>query len=147
MEERDTYFQQPSEEDSTVQDTSKAEQHMQLSVLTTYDFDRPQTMKLMGSISNQKVVVMIDSDTTHCFISDKVVPQLQWPTEEATNVLVVLGDRSRVQTHGIYEGITLDINSQLYKLSFYVFLYAAWTLFSVSHGWLCWAMSRLIGIE
>ena len=58
---------------------------MGISLNSVVGIDNPRTMKLEGKIKGSKVVVMIDPEATHDFISPEIVRQLgirEEPTEE-----------------------------------------------------------------
>lgn len=48
----------------------------EVSINSVVGLTSPQTMKLRGRIGETKVVVLIDSGTTHNFLSEKVIEQL-----------------------------------------------------------------------
>lgn len=64
---------------------------------------------------------MVDSGATHCFISDKVVQQLQWPIHDASRFTEVLGDETTVRTQGLCRDMLIS-NAETYSISCCKFL-------------------------
>ncbi|KAL6583114.1 hypothetical protein OROMI_005192 [Orobanche minor] len=68
---------------------------------TSIGFDGPQTMKLISSIGEPHLKVMIYSGASHCFVMEHVAKELHWANEHTARFLVVLGDRTLVYNGGI----------------------------------------------
>ena len=51
-----------------------------------------QTMKVMGKIKKQPLVVLIDSGSTHNFLDQMVVKRLKVPTKIITRVKVTVAN-------------------------------------------------------
>ncbi|KAA0033871.1 transposon Tf2-1 polyprotein isoform X1 [Cucumis melo var. makuwa] len=69
-----------------------------------------RTMKVRGKIQDREVVVLIDYGTTHNFISEKLVNDLQLSTRETSHYGVILGSGTAMKGKGIYEAIELSLN-------------------------------------
>lgn len=67
-------------------------QELALSKISAYGFDGLRTMKLMGVINERPIVVMIDSDATHCFVAKEMVTKLGLSIDDTTILPVRLGD-------------------------------------------------------
>ncbi|VFQ85938.1 unnamed protein product [Cuscuta campestris] len=71
------------------------------------------TMKLLGSISSKEVLLLVDSGSTHNFISDSVVRDLNLPTFSIPTFGVQIGDGSVVRCNQICKGIEVMISEAL----------------------------------
>lgn len=94
-------------------------QHLHLSVLTSFRFDGPQTMKSFGQVGNSQLLIMINSGASHCFVTEQVAKLLNRVIEPTNCFSVILGDGTRVQTGGIYNNVPLILDSKI----FYIFCY------------------------
>ncbi|KAH6778122.1 hypothetical protein C2S51_009434 [Perilla frutescens var. frutescens] len=75
-------------------------QYVQLSPLTSQGFDGPHTMKLIGRVGDYKVLTMINSGTSHCFISDRVATHLGLTIDASASSSMTLGNGLHVSTLG-----------------------------------------------
>ncbi|XP_042026373.1 uncharacterized protein LOC121773559 [Salvia splendens] len=78
-----------------------AQLELQLSELSCNGLDTSRTMKLFGGIESHKILVMVDSGASHCFISDQLVSRLQLPITPTSPYSVTLGNGSSVGASGI----------------------------------------------
>ncbi|XP_042044637.1 uncharacterized protein LOC121790506 [Salvia splendens] len=110
--------------DSSEDDTLNMEDvglELKLSELSFNGLDTSHTMKLFGNIDQEKVLIMVDSGASHCFISDQLATRLQLPITPTASYAVTLGDGSRVRTSGICHAVPLQLASELFSISCYVF--------------------------
>ncbi|XP_057766739.1 uncharacterized protein LOC130987132 [Salvia miltiorrhiza] len=96
-------------------------QHLQLSKLSSNGFDGPRTLKLFSAVDGLKLLTMIDSGASHCFISETVAASLQLPVEPTSTQTVVLGDGSRVHITGVCKAVPLKLDSHLFLITCFVF--------------------------
>ncbi|XP_057791220.1 uncharacterized protein LOC131008354 [Salvia miltiorrhiza] len=96
-------------------------QSLDLSELTSFGFDGPQTMKLFGRVGASRLKIMVDSGASHYFVAEQVARKLKWAIESIERFSVVLGDGTRVYTGGICKNVSLMIDSALFMISCYVF--------------------------
>ena len=81
----------------------------------------PKTMRIAARICAHDVVVLIDSGSTHNFISERVTNLLRLsvvPTESFT-VRVANGENLRCQ--GRFEEVQIDLQGIFFSLTFYFF--------------------------
>lgn len=71
----------------------------------------PKTMKVMGSIMGQPVVVLIDCGATHNFISAELVEQLGLSTTETTSYGVFMGTGLSVRGADTCKGVVVSLPS------------------------------------
>ncbi|KAH6813356.1 hypothetical protein C2S51_022374 [Perilla frutescens var. frutescens] len=94
---------------------------LQLSHLSSQGFDGPRTMKLIGRVGHYRVLTMIDSGVTHCFILERVVEQLGLQIDTSHRCSVVLGNGNRVTAAGICRQVPLYLQSATFPVDCYVF--------------------------
>ncbi|XP_047948867.1 uncharacterized protein LOC125194666 [Salvia hispanica] len=102
-------------------DGVESDQELELSELSSNGLDTSQTMKLFGKIGQHKVLAMVDSGASHCFISDQLATLLKLPVTPTIPYSVTLGDGSRVRAAGICRAIALTMSSEVFPLSCYMF--------------------------
>ena len=64
-------------------------------------------MKVKGELKERSAIVLIDCGSTHNFISEKLVKELQLKTKETSNYGVILGSGTAVKGKGICEAVEL----------------------------------------
>ncbi|MCH85577.1 enzymatic polyprotein, partial [Trifolium medium] len=68
-----------------------------------------RTMKIEGMMENVGVLILIDSGASHNFISPKVTTALGLKVTPMAAKSIKLGDGHRVNSHGMCEGINLQL--------------------------------------
>ncbi|XP_057790733.1 uncharacterized protein LOC131007835 [Salvia miltiorrhiza] len=108
-----------AEADDTPEETTL--QHSQLSELTFFGFDGPQTMKFFGCVNQTRLLIMVDSGASHCFISEKMATALQLQVDSIVHSSVTLGDGTRVRSRGFCKDVPLLLDGVIFSISCYVF--------------------------
>jgi hypothetical protein len=67
------------------------------------------TMKFQGTIRGVEVLILVDSGATHNFISQKLIHQMDWPTEPTAQLNVKLGNGFQISTQGVCRGLEICI--------------------------------------
>lgn len=67
------------------------EMKVNLNSYSIVSLDSSQTIKLKGEVIGRTVVVLVDSETTHNFLSDQLVDELRIP-KQVVNYVVVLSE-------------------------------------------------------
>lgn len=91
---------------------------VKLSINSVVGLNDPRTMKVRGKIQNDEVVVLIDCEATHNFISEKLVNQLQLPTKETPHYGVILRSGTAIQGKEICEEVEIQLNEWTVKDNF-----------------------------
>ncbi|KZV43200.1 peroxidase 64 [Dorcoceras hygrometricum] len=78
-------------------------------------------MKLRDRIQGTEIVVMLDSGTSHNFISRTLVEQLELAVDETVQFGVCLGDGARVTCQGICRQLLVDLRHCEIQIDSYVF--------------------------
>lgn len=66
-------------------------------------------MKLKGKIHGVPILILVDSGTTHNFISKKLVAAMGWKVEETKDLRVKLGDGDRAIARGTCKGVEIEL--------------------------------------
>lgn len=69
----------------------------------------PRTMKVMGTIEDRSIVVLIDNSASHNFIDEELVNALNLPRLPITSYGILLGTGRSVQTTDICKGVVLNL--------------------------------------
>lgn len=80
---------------------------VEVSLNSVVRLSSPKTLKLIGVIDGNEVVVMVDPGATHNFVSLKAVEKLRIPVTESGGFGVSLGNGEAVEGTGICKGITV----------------------------------------
>lgn len=81
----------------------------EISLKTVMGLTSPKTFKLLGSINNQSVIVMVDPGATHNFVSQGVIERVGLKVSPSTAFAVALGTGEEVQGKGICLGVVLQL--------------------------------------
>lgn len=115
----------PAKDSEQAQPTDNIElqhlQHLLLSQPSSGGFDGVRTMKLIGRISDYKVVTMIDSGTSHCFISEHVARKLNLLVDMGCRFTVTLGNGHKITTTGLCWGVSLYLYAHKFYVDCFVF--------------------------
>ena len=70
---------------------------VELSINSVVGLSNLGTMKVKGSIQGKAAIVLLDCGTTHNFISDKLVKELQLNTNDTSYYGVILASDSAIK--------------------------------------------------
>ncbi|KAJ9561372.1 hypothetical protein OSB04_006532 [Centaurea solstitialis] len=145
------------EEEESAINTTEIGQKVEVHLNSVVGISNPKTMKLVGAIGVQRVVVLIDSGATHNFISKELVKQQRVKVEDTNEYTITLGSGIEEQGRGICRGVSillqgLDIKDDFLPIqlgNIDVILGIQWleTLGTISHNWKTQAMGKLIHEE
>ncbi|CAA0825193.1 Eukaryotic aspartyl protease family protein [Striga hermonthica] len=96
-------------------------QTLQLSHLAAKGFDGPHTMKLISRLENLKLLTMVDSGASHCFISERVVDKLGLHVEPSPTYSVMLGNGQRISSQGLCRAVSLYLQTATFMVDCFVF--------------------------
>lgn len=69
----------------------------------------PKTMNLLGEIKGDKVVMLVDSETTHNFIVKELLEKWKFKKETIEKYLVVIGNGEKVEWEGKCVGVVVQV--------------------------------------
>ncbi|KAF8407600.1 hypothetical protein HHK36_006734 [Tetracentron sinense] len=78
-----------------------------------------QTMRVTGYIKRQKVSILLDSGSTHNFISGGLAQQLKLPIHRSPSFNVLVANGSNLECSGCCNDIKIDIQGRSFALSTY----------------------------
>ncbi|KAA8542122.1 hypothetical protein F0562_023274 [Nyssa sinensis] len=79
----------------------------------------PKTMRVAARIGSHDVIVLIDSGSTHNFISERLANQLRLPVVPTETFTVRVANGEHLKCHGWFEKVPVDIQGILFPLTLY----------------------------
>ncbi|RVW65002.1 Retrovirus-related Pol polyprotein from transposon 297 [Vitis vinifera] len=93
----------------------------------------PRTMRIKAIIGAHEVVALIDSGSTHNFISDRVAETLCLPVKPTTPFTVRVANGERLSCKGKYEKLTVNLQGNEFHLDFF-FCALKWFGYGARHS-------------
>jgi hypothetical protein len=111
-------FESPETTDITPpSDPPEVELVISLNALT--DFSTPQTLKLIGYIKHRKVIILVDSGSTHNFIHRRIAQETHCYIHAVNNFQVIISNGASMKCGGRCENVCLQIGD--YHLKSHMF--------------------------
>jgi len=82
-------------------------------------FSAPQTLKLIGYIKNRKVIILVDSGSTHNFIHRRIAQEVNCYTRVVNNFQIMIANGGSMKCGGRCENVRLQIGQ--YHLTSHMF--------------------------
>jgi hypothetical protein len=98
-------------------DLPKVELIISLNALT--DFSTPQTLKLISYIKNRKVIILVDSGSTHNFIHHRISQETHCYIHVVNNFQIMIANGGSMKCGGCCKNVCLQIND--YHLKSHMF--------------------------
>jgi hypothetical protein len=98
-------------------DPSEVEPLISLNALT--GFSAPQTLKLIGYIKNQKIIILVDSGNTHNFIYHRISQEVNFYIRPINNFQIMIANGGSMKCGGRCENVCLQIGQ--YHLKSHMF--------------------------
>jgi hypothetical protein len=98
-------------------DPPKVEPVISLNSLT--GFSAPQNLKLIGYIKHQKVIILVDSGSTHNFIHRNIAQETHCYIHAVNNFQIMISNGGSMKCGGSYENVCLQIGD--YHLKSHMF--------------------------
>ncbi|XP_012702297.1 uncharacterized protein LOC105914588 [Setaria italica] len=118
---------------------------MNLSKVAQEGTTHKKTMRLMGTIHNQKVLILIDSSSSNTFISKKMVQYLGCPMQAITTAQVVIADGTKLTTNMVIknlewytQGYTFTTDMRVLDINCYDIILGVDWLAEFSPMWVHW---------
>ena len=99
------------EEGKIESDQPSPNEEAKLSLNSMVGISIPRTMKLQGTIANQEVVVLIDCEASHKFISAELVDKLGLPFVGTLSFGVLMETRLSVKGVGLCIGVVVQLQN------------------------------------
>ena len=94
---------------------------LELSMFYLGGITGPRTMKLRGHIAELEVVVMNDSDASHCFINHTAIDRLGLHVTSTSKFGVRLEDGSRSNSRGVCYDVKVQLGPTQIQVDCYIF--------------------------
>jgi hypothetical protein len=88
-----------------------------LNALTS--FSAPQTLKLIGYIKHRKVIILVDSGSTHTFIHRRISQETHFYIHAVNNFQIMIANDGSMKCRGHCENVCLQIGD--YHLKYHMF--------------------------
>ena len=103
--------------DIATEDTSMAE----ISFHQISSQSSTSTMKLQGTLQDRKILILVDSGSTHNFISSQLVKELKLPTQAVPGFGVTIGNGEIIACDQICPNLVLQLPDLVIQQDFYPF--------------------------
>lgn len=94
---------------------------MELSAFSAGGLTQQKTLKLQGRMGERKVLILVDSGTSHNFVSHELVRELKLEQEDTSPYHVSLGDGQRKKTRGCCPRVVVCMGDVEITEKFYLF--------------------------
>ncbi|RVW67435.1 Retrovirus-related Pol polyprotein from transposon 17.6 [Vitis vinifera] len=108
---------QDKEEEAEISDNREYELEVSIHALTGWA--SPRTMRVAATIKSQPIMVLIDSGSTHNFLSDKVARTLRLPVVPTKSFTVHVANGERLLCQGRFEKVPIDLQGIPFSLTCY----------------------------
>jgi hypothetical protein len=111
--------------DDTVEELPDMKPILKISFHAISRTNHPQTIKVIGKLKNQDIIVLIDGGSTHNFLDQSVVLRLGLPVTRDKKFRVMVANHEKIECSGRCLGLTMIIQGCTIQTVFYVFPVAA----------------------
>ncbi|KAJ1375604.1 Aspartic peptidase domain superfamily [Sesbania bispinosa] len=80
----------------------------------------PETLRMVGRISNHQVIVLVDGGSTHNFVQERMAKFSGLTTQPTHSLRVMVGNGSEIECHQICMGVLVHVQGQIFKVDLYV---------------------------
>jgi hypothetical protein len=113
-------------------DPPEVEPIISLNALT--GFSAPQTLKLIGYIKHQKVIILVDSGSTHNFIHRRIAQETHCYIHAVNNFQIMIANGGSMKCGGCCENVRLQIGDYHLKSHMFLLTWVGATLCWVPNG-------------
>jgi hypothetical protein len=98
---------------TSLSDAPEVEPVISLNALTS--FSAPQTLKLISYINHRKVIILVDSGSTHNFIQRHITQETHCYIHAVNNFQIMIANGGSMKCGGCCENVRLQINDDHLK--------------------------------
>lgn len=80
----------------------------------------PETLRVMGLISNKGVHILIDGGSTHNFLQHRLFLALGLSTKNTTPLRVIVGNGDELECHQLCNNVVVQMQGHSFPVDFYV---------------------------
>ena len=106
----------PNPEDTPQPEPPKA----QISFYALSGHSAQETLRMLGCIANQPVVILVDGRSTHNFVQALLVYHLGLDAQPTPPLKVLIGNGNEIECHKLYSGATIQIQGHAFTTDFHV---------------------------
>lgn len=92
----------------------------QISLQTLSGHLAPKTLRLVGQIAQQEVIILIDGGSTHNFVQENLVLTLGLPSRPITLLRVMVGNGHEIECRQLCEQVLAHVQGQAFSVDLYV---------------------------
>ncbi|KAH9780314.1 hypothetical protein KPL71_008031 [Citrus sinensis] len=107
------------ENEEETESEGNREEKLEVFIHALTGWSSPRTMRVAASIKSQLIMVLIDSGSTHNFLSEKVASTLRLPVVPTKSFTVRVANGERLICQGRYEKVPIDLQGIPFSLTFY----------------------------
>jgi hypothetical protein len=74
----------------------------------------PNTMRLVGLLRTHRVVILLDSGSTHCFLDPAVLTKAPFPVDNSVKLHVRVANGAKVESEGHCHQVPLKIQAMIF---------------------------------
>jgi hypothetical protein len=97
-------------------------------------FSAPQTLKLIGYIKHRKVIILVDSGSTHNFIHRRIAQETHCYIHAVNNFQIMIANGGSMKCGGHCENVCLQIGDYHLKSICFLSTWEVVTLYWVQNG-------------
>lgn len=105
------------DDDEFVDSHEAVEPEITLQSLTGWS--SPKTIRVQVDINHKKLIALIDSGATHCFISEKEASRLGLTLTPTKPFSVRVADGHPLRCHGAYRAVPTELNGEVFAIDFF----------------------------
>jgi hypothetical protein len=109
----------PLEPTDIIPPSNPPEVELVISLNSLTGFSAPQTLKLIGYIKHRKVIILIDSESTHNFIHRRISQETNFYIHAINNFQIMIANGKSMKCGGHCENVCLQIGD--YHLKSHMF--------------------------
>ncbi|XP_058111277.1 uncharacterized protein LOC131254302 [Magnolia sinica] len=79
----------------------------------------PKTMRVAAKIGSHEIIVLVDSGSTHNFISERLANELRLPVVPTERFTVRVANGDKLKCQGRFEEVRVDLQGTLFSLTLY----------------------------
>ncbi|KAA8542937.1 hypothetical protein F0562_024089 [Nyssa sinensis] len=81
----------------------------------------PKTMQMMAKLGSHEVIVLVDSGSTHNFVSERIARLLRMPVVPTEPFTIRVANGENMKCQGRFEGVRVDLQDTPFSLTLYSF--------------------------
>jgi hypothetical protein len=85
--------------------------HPEISLHAITGSNHPKTIRIIGKIGNQRVVILIDSGSTHNFLDSSIVQHSQLPLVKENQIRVQIANGDHIVSEGKFVGVQVEVQN------------------------------------